>query len=133
MTTSQRFLVAITVLNVACAGVSVSQLPHANAARTEVSDVVRTRHLEVVDDNGRVRASITVYRADPSVREADGSTRESSVVFRLITPDGMPGVKLASSESNVGLALVARQGDYVQVFADGMKVTKDFKQRAAWP
>jgi hypothetical protein len=79
------------MLNVACAAVSVSQLPHAK------------------------------------------TTQEDSVVLRLVNPDGGPGVKLASSQHRVGLALIARQGDYLQIFGDGVKVTKDFKQRAAWP
>ena len=45
----------------------------------------------------------------------------------------MPGVKLAIGHDMVGLALIAKQGDYLQLFADGAKVTKDFKPRAAWP
>src|SRR5215831_13145529 len=109
MTTTQRFLIAISALNVACAAVSVSQLPHADAARAEVADVVRTRHLEVVDADGRVRASITVHAANPEVRMPDGTTQEDSVVLRLINPDGRPGVKLASSQHNVGLALIAEE------------------------
>src|SRR5262245_54933039 len=125
MTTSRRFLIAISMLNVACATVSVSQLPHARASREGVSDVVRTRHLEVVDAGGRVRASSTVHPANPNVRLPDGTTQEDSVVLRLVNLDGGPGVKLASSQDHVGLALIARQGDYLQVFGDGVKVTKD--------
>jgi len=126
MTTTQRFLIAISAFNVACAAVSLSQLPRANAAGTEVSDVVRTRHLEVVDTAGRVRASITVHPAKAGEEEA--------VVLRLVNPEGMPGVKLAlGGQSNVGLALIARQGDYLQLFAEGVKVTKDSRQRAVWP
>jgi hypothetical protein len=131
--TTPRFLIAISVLNVACTAVSVSQLPGANAARATVSDVVRTRHLEILDADGRVRASITVHPANPDVRLPDGTTQEDSVVLRLVNTDGGPGVKLSSSQHNVGLALIARQGDYLQVFGDGVQVTKDFKQRAAWP
>jgi hypothetical protein len=133
MTITPRFLIAISALNVACTAVSVSQLPHAHAARADVSDVVRTRHLEVVDVDGRVRASITVHPANRDVRLPDGTTQEDSVVLRLVNADGGPGVKLASSQHSVGLALIAKQGDYLQVFGDGVKVTKDFKQRAAWP
>ena len=133
MTKTQRFLMAISALNVACSAVLVSQLAHGNASRAEVSDVVRTRHLEVVDAGGHVRASITVHPANPDVHMPDGTTQEDSVVLRLVNPDGGPGVKLASSQHHVGLALIARQGDYLQIFGDGVKVTKDFKQRAAWP
>ena len=133
MTTTQGFLIVVSALNVGCAAVSMLQLPHANAAPAEVFDVVRTRHLEVVDAAGRVRASITVHPANPEVRLPDGTAQEDSVVLRLVNPDGGPGVKLASSQHNAGLALIAKQGDYLQVFGDGLQVTKDFKPRAAWP
>jgi len=39
MTSAHRFLIAVSALNVACAAVSVSQLPVANAAHAEISDV----------------------------------------------------------------------------------------------
>lgn len=123
--TTTRLLIALSVLNIACAGVSVSRLSPAVASGVPVSDTVRTRHLEVVDAAGRVRASITVHPAKAGEEEA--------VVLRLVSPEGMPGVKLALGRAKAGLALVDRQGDYVQLFADGLKVTKDFKQRAVWP
>ena len=132
MATTTRFLIAISALNVACAAISVSQSPNSNAAGAEVSDVVRTRHLEVVDVDGRVRASITVHPANQDARMREGAD-DDSVVLRLVNSDGGPGVKLASSRQNVGLALIAKQGDYLQVFGDGVKVTKDFRQQAAWP
>jgi len=89
--------------------------------------------LEIVDDNGRVRASIKVHPADPSLTMPNGKPQADSVVLRLINADGGPGVKLALSENSVGLALIERQGDYIQVFADGVKVTKDGRPRATWP
>src|SRR4051812_21118752 len=98
MKTTPGLLIALSLLNVACAAVSVSQLPRVNAASTaEVSDVVRTRQLEVVDANGRVRASIIVHPAN--------GAEEETVVLRLVNADGGPGVKLASSHTKAGLAL----------------------------
>ena len=101
---SSSILAAITVLNGALALVSVSQWHVANAAPAGAADVLRARKLEIVDDRGRVRASIVVHPADPRVRMPDGSPQEESVVLRLINGDGRPGVKLASSENDVGLA-----------------------------
>ena len=40
---------------------------------------------------------------------------------------------LAASEHNAGVAFINSQGNYLQVFGDGVKVTKDAKERAAWP
>jgi hypothetical protein len=118
VTSSQRFLAAITLVNLGCAAVSIASLQPARAA-SEVAPVLRGRMLEIVDEGGRVRSSIKV--------QADG------VVLRLVNPDGMPGVKLASGPDTVGLAMIAREGDYIQVFSDGVKLTKEGRRRAAWP
>ena len=126
---SNRFLIAITLLNTACAGVSISQVAPA-VASSDTASVLRARVLEIVDDKGRVRASIKVH---PAERMPDGSSHEDTAVLRLITPEGKPGVKLAASEATAGMALTAEQGNYIQVFTDGVKLTKDGRQRAAWP
>jgi hypothetical protein len=134
MTKNRRFLVAITLVNVACTSVSLSQLPQADAAASaEVTRVLRTRQLEVVDESGRVRASITVHPANPAARMPDGTSQEESVVLRLVNGDGRPGVKLGSSGQAAGLALINSQGNYLQVFGDGVKLTGDGKLRAQWP
>ncbi len=136
MTGNQRFLIAVTIVNVAVSLVSLSHLSIANATRKDMSavlPVLRARALEIVDGAGHVRASIKVHPADPKARMPEGSATSDSVVLRLINPDGRPGVKLASSEREAGLALIGPRDNYLQVFADGMKVTKDSKERAAWP
>jgi hypothetical protein len=126
MKATRRLLIAVSVLNVACAAVSVSQLPRADAAAAgEISEVLRTRQLQVVDASGHVRASIIVHPAKAGEEEA--------VVLRLVNVDGRPGVKLAISQTTAGLALIDRQGDYLQVFGGGIKVTKDHRERATWP
>ena len=129
MMKTHGFLAAITVLNAAFAVVSISQAQGTSAA----IDVMRAKKLEIVDDSGRVRASIQVHPANPRVRMPDGSAQEESVVLRLINGDGKPGVKLAASDRHVGLALIAEQGNYIQVFDDGVKVTREHKLRASWP
>ena len=121
MSPNFRTLAAITVLNGVFALVSLSQWQPARAADDRVADVLRARKLEIVDDKGRTRASIMTY--------ADSN----SVVLRLVNPDGMPSVKLAAAEGSVGLALIREQGDYIQVAADGVKVTTGGRQRAIWP
>ena len=132
MHVSQRFMIVLTLFNGALTAVSLSQLPVANAASDSVS-VLRGRGLEIVDEVGRVRASIKVQPADPSTRMPDGSPTSDSVVLRLVNPDGRPGVKLGSSDREAGLALIGSQGNYLQVHFDGVKLTKGHQQRAAWP
>ena len=47
-------------------------LARPGAAADGVAPVLRGRALEIVDDRGRVRASITVFPADPAVKMPDG-------------------------------------------------------------
>ena len=122
------FLVAVTFLNVACAGVSISQQQLARAS--DDSQVLRGRSLEIVDEKGRVRASIKLH---PAERAQNGTMTDETAVLRLITTEGKPGVKIAASETTAGIALVAEQGNYIQVFTDGVKLTQGGKQRALWP
>ncbi len=132
MSKSQHFLIAVTAINAVLALTSCAQLRQAQAAADAVP-VLRGKMLEIVDDHGRVRASIKIHPADASVTMPNGKPQAESVVLRLVNADGGPGVKLALSENSVGLALIERQGDYIQVFADGVKVTKDGRPRATWP
>lgn len=73
--------------------------------------VVRARALEIVDAQGKVRASISIIPQGPG-RKADGSPTEfgdrvfpEAVVFRLIRPDGRPSVKIATTEQGSGIDL----------------------------
>ena len=68
---SQRFLIVITVLNVLLLAFSVGQTRAVVAER--VAPVLRGRALEIVDDKGRVRASITVLPGDPKFKMPDGT------------------------------------------------------------
>ena len=125
MKQSQRFLVAVTLLNVALTLTSLSQLPQARAAPNDPAPVLRGRALEIVDDRGRVRASIQVHPAN--------AKEEETVVLRLVNAEGGPGVKIASAPTEAGLAFIAGQGNYIQVSTDGVKLTRQSKLQAAWP
>ncbi len=73
--------------------------------------VLRGRGLEIVDSQGRVRASIQIVpagparRADGSVTEINGKIYPEAVLLRLIRPDGRPSVKIETSEQGSGLSL----------------------------
>jgi hypothetical protein len=69
--------------------------------------VLRGKGLEIVDDQGRVRASIQVAPPDASVRMPDGSAgHPETVILRLITADGKPRVKLTTSDTGSGLMVL---------------------------
>jgi hypothetical protein len=100
----QRLLIALTVVNMVLLMFSLAQ-PHAVVAQG-VAPILRGRAFEIVDDRGRVRASIAVYPADPKVKMPDGTTGyPETVLFRMITSKGRPTVKLAATEDGAGLAL----------------------------
>lgn len=113
----QRLLVALTVVNIVLLTFSWAQ-PRTVAAQ-DVAPVLRGRALEIVDDRGRVRASIQVL---PARSQKDGSLSYETVLLRLITEKGRPSVKIGASEESAGLALSGPSGTkdtYVQLGAKG--------------
>jgi hypothetical protein len=75
--------------------------------------------LEIVDDNGRVRAEIRVAPADPALKMPDGTTGyPEAVLLRLFTSKGGPNVKLVTTEDGAGLVTGGDPG-YVQILARG--------------
>jgi hypothetical protein len=97
-------LVIVTLVNLAATAVNL--LSVRADAQPDVSAVVRTRALQIVDDKGRVRASLEVLRAQSPV--APGA--EETVLLRLITERGRPSVKISASEEAAGLSLAGPSG-----------------------
>ena len=101
-----RSLFAITVVNLALLLLAVAQQFHLAFAQGE-SPVLRGRALEIVDAQGRVRASINVL---PASRSPHGNEQAETVLLRLITERGRPSVKIASSEPASGLSFAGPTG-----------------------
>ena len=88
--------------------------------------ILRGRALEIVDAQGKVRASISISPAGPA-RKADGSPTQwgdkifpEAVVFRLIRPDGRPSVKIATTEQGSGMDLSGgTDPTYIVLTAEG--------------
>jgi hypothetical protein len=113
-TQTQPVLVALTLLNLVLLVCLLGQLHPASAA-PEAAPVLRGRGLQIVDDAGRIRASISVLPASAGTAE--------TVLLRLITERGRPSVKIGASEQEAGLALVGPTGTkatYVQLGAKGV-------------
>jgi len=115
---TQRFLIALTVVNVATLAISLAR---PGAAADDVAPVLRGRALQIVDDRGRVRASITVFPANRAVKLPDGTAGyPETVLLRLINSKGGPNVKLATTEDGAGLVLGGESNPtHVQVLARG--------------
>ena len=107
----KRITIAITVFNLVLL-IFVLARSGAPAAQT-VPEVLRVRAIELVDDNGQVRAQLNV--------ESDGE-----VVFRLRDAKGTIRVKLGASEDGSGLVLLddaTEPGVHMLTNRDGTSLT----------
>jgi hypothetical protein len=105
MVRQQRLLIALTVVNLAAAVLNFAALRPAVA--DTVAPVLRGRALEIVDEQGRVRASLGVLPAGTSER---GDAYRETVLLRLITERGRPSVKIGASEESAGVAFSGPTG-----------------------
>ena len=112
---TQRMLFVLTALNLALLLLTVAQQFRPAFAQTEFS-VLRGRGLEIVDAQGRVRASIQVLSPAKSQK---GEEEAETVLLRLITERGRPSVKIASSEPASGLSFAGTKDTYVTLGATG--------------
>jgi hypothetical protein len=117
--TNPRSLLVLTALNLALLLVLLVQHLRPAFAQGE-PPVLRGRALEIVDGQGRVRASISVL---PPSKASDGDATSETVLLRLITERGRPSVKIGSSEPNSGLSFSGPTGTkdtYVILQAKGV-------------
>jgi hypothetical protein len=132
----QRLLIVLTVVNLGL--LIFLLLSHIGPTlANSVAPVVRGRALEIVDEQGRVRASIRVQPAETF--QLTGKQYPETVILRLIDPNGRPEVKIVASEQGAGLSFVG-DSDATQVLlgADGaessLKLTnKDGRQQLVKP
>src|SRR5580765_2084653 len=131
---TQTLLGVLTAVNLGLVGYQSIHAPSPASS----PDVIRGRALEIVDDRGKVRASITLHPEDPKVIWK-GKPYPETVLLRLITADGRPNVKLGAGKNGAGL-LIGGESDptYVQVLAEGKETTlrlknKDGRERVIQP
>ena len=114
----QRLLIALTVVNLGLLGfLLLSQIGPVLANSS--APVLRGRALEIVDEQGRARATLNVM---PASTQPNGETYPETVLLRLITERGRPSVKISTSEQGAGLALVGPSNTketYAQLGANG--------------
>lgn len=111
--TTQRFAFALTGLNLVLLLLILSSQARLAAADPGKDPVLRGRALEIVDTQGRVRASITIQ--PPST--VDHRDYPETVLLRLIDPAGGPIVKIGASVNGSGLNLTNRADGGIQMLA----------------
>jgi len=101
-----RSLVALTLVNLALLLATLGLQLRPASAQGE-APVLRGRGLEIVDAQGRVRASIQVL---PASGLPGGEEQAETVLLRLITERGRPSVKIGASEPTSGLSFAGPTG-----------------------
>ena len=115
---TERLAMALVVINLLLL-VYLVAAPSAIMAQSG-APVLRGRALEIVDDQGRVRATLSVLPASPGIALPGGQVNPETVLLRLIDRNGRPGAKLAVSEIGAGLSLVGESdATYVVLKAEG--------------
>ena len=112
----QRLLIVLTLVNLALLIFTLAQV---RPAAAESAPVLRGRALEIVDERGRVRASLSVL---PAKTQPNGETYPETVLLRLITERGRPSVKIGASERAAGVSLAGptnTKDTYVILKAEG--------------
>ena len=109
---TQRIGLVLTVVNLLLLGLLVSQIDRPLQAQN-TPPMLRGRGLEIVDAQGRVRASISVIPEEPE-----------TVLLRLITVHGRPAVKISTSDKGgSGLALAGPTGTHQTYVTVGTRDT----------
>jgi hypothetical protein len=116
---TQKLAVGLTVLNLLI--LMLVLLRAKSAPSLEVASVLRGRALEIVDDQGRVRAMIKVFPPSPEAKMPDGTMGyPETVLLRLIDSKGAPNVKIAATEDGSVVSLGGESNPtHVQVLARG--------------
>jgi len=125
----QRFLIALTLANAILFLLTLGQHLYPAFAQG-APPVLRGSALQIVDTQGRVRASLNVL---PAGKSPSGDPYPETVLLRLITERGRPSVKIASSESAAGLSLAGPTGTkdtYVILEAKGTDASMKLRNEA---
>ena len=136
--TTQRILIILTAVNLGLLGYQVVKTPLAGASTADIPAVLRARSLEIVDAQGRIRASLAVLPEDPKVIWK-GKPYPETVLLRLISAEGRPNVKLGASQMGAGLLIGGESNPtYIRVLAEGGEsmlklINKDGTERVIKP
>jgi hypothetical protein len=112
---TQHLFAALTAVNFALLLFLLSRT--ASVEAEGAPSVLRGNAIEIVDSEGRLRASLHV---EPAGADAKGEAYPETVLFRLIDGSGQPSVKISTSGIASGLSLVGGDDEgYVVLQADG--------------
>ena len=110
----QHIAIAMTIINLLLMVVLLTKINPAIAQKEQDQlHVLRGTGLEIMDKQGKIRASISFH--DAVVQ--DKVTYPAGILLRLITSKGKPSVKIEASEDGGGLAFSNESQGYIQLMA----------------
>jgi hypothetical protein len=121
---TQWLALAVTVVNLILLAFMLTRV--GPVAAEGGAPVLRGRELQIVDDAGKVRASIKLHPANNTDKYPDGRIGSpQTVMFRLIDQNGRPSVKIGGSSESSGISLAGdsekRDWSGIQVLAEAKK------------
>jgi hypothetical protein len=116
---TQRWAIGLTVMNLAI--LTFLLLRATSFAAPRAAEILRGRGLEIVDDQGHVRAMIKVFPATPEAKMPDGTKGyPETVLLRLIDSKGAPNVKIAATEDGSAVSFGGESNPtHIQILARG--------------
>lgn len=110
---SWRFAAGITILNSVLLILLITAQVSSVSASHPASRMLRGRGLEIVDEQGRVRAEILVHGPET----VNGVRYPETVLFRLTDPESGPVVKLTAAANGSALGLSDDATGGIQLYA----------------
>lgn len=110
----ERLMVLLTLVNVGVLGFTMAERRPVQASETPA--VLRGRALEIVDTQGRVRASLGVLPV-----ETGATPFPETVLLRLMTEKGRPAIKISTSEEGSGFMAAGPTGTNTTYVSIGSK------------
>ena len=104
----------VTAINLLLMIVLLTKLNPATAQQENKSQVLRGTGLEITDNQGRLRASITFH----SPEEKNGTKYPGGILLRLIDTKGQPSVKIMASDEGGGLSFSNEANGYIQLLSN---------------
>jgi hypothetical protein len=121
-----RTLGALTFVNLALLAFQLSR----DAGADDIAAILRAHEIQLVDAQGRVRSELKVLPAGT----ANGVTYPETVIFRLVTADGKPRVKMTTSADGSALLLLGTSDEtYTRVGASKVELIDRAKTREFTP
>lgn len=110
---TQTIAVTVTAINLVLMIVLLTKLNPAEAQQQNKPQVLRGTGLEITDEQGRLRASITMQ----PTTETNGVKYPGGILLRLINSKGQPSVKLMAADDGGGLSFSNEADGYIQLLA----------------